>query len=327
MGFSPLCHKLGINPLQLLASQGIPAAVLRSVDLPLPHDSLPRLLNHAATLSHHPLFGFELASHQGLITFGPLGLLAAQQGTVGDSVGVIQKYLHLHSDGAQLRLESQGQSSLLYFDLTPNPTLELVQLTELSLMLGYRVLSELAPAWADQIELLFQHDLRAPIASYREFSRASLHFKQPGNALRLPTAMLTSPPYPAQPTLKQYLEEFLSQASRGHQQPLSARVSRLIHELIPLGEATLPTIAPMLGMNVRGLQRALKQSGTEFRSLMDEARFGIARSELEQNRSITDVALNLGYSELSAFSRAFKRWSGVAPQHWRQVSQVSEYSR
>ncbi len=322
MGFYPLCRELKINPVKILAAEGLSSAVLRSPDLMIAYESLAHVLNHAADTADYPLFGIAMARYQDLKTFGPLGLLAAQTHSVAESLEVIQKYFHFHAHGASINLlpPDKEQRTHLNLEIHLAPSISQEQLLEMSLVFGYNILSDLAPEFATATEIHFRHERVAPLEQYQALTQARLCFGQEKDALVFPACLLSRPPSPAPEEVRNYLEAFLAQESQGHEQPLQYKVSRLIYELIPTGEATLTTIAPMLGMNVRTLQRELRQNGTEFRTLLDEVRFDIARGALEQNHSITDVALNLGYSELSAFSRAFKRWSGVPPQQWRQVS-------
>lgn len=319
MGFQSLCHRLHVNPIEMLAAEGLSSTVLRIPDLMIHYDSLAHVLNHTADVANDPMFGMQMSTYQGLKTLGPLGLLASQSTTLGDSLDIIQKYFHFHASGVNMNVVPHGKDVHLSLAIMIDPSISQEQLLEMSLTLGYNILSELVPELAQETSIHFRHAPLAEPEQYRAFTRANICFSQEQDALVFPARMLERKPSAASEEVKDYLEAFLARESRGHEQPLPHKVSKLIHELIPTGEASLTTIAPMLGMNVRTLQRELRQAGTEFRTLLDDVRFEIARTALEQNQSITDVALNLGYSELSAFSRAFKRWSGVPPQRWRET--------
>lgn len=324
MGFHPLCRRLNINPVEILAAEGLSSTVMRIPDLMINYDSLAHVLNHAADAADYPLFGLEMSGYQGLKIFGPLGLLASQCDTVADSLEIIQKYFHFHASGVSINLIPHGKDVHLCLDIMIDPSISQEQLMEMSLVLGYNVMCEFSPEFAEATRLSFKHAPLADPEQYKAFTRAKIAFNQEKDALIFPARLLEQKPCAASEEVRNYLEAFLAREARGHDQPLPQKVSKLIYELIPTGEATLTTIAPMLGMNVRTLQRELRQADTEFRSLLDDVRFEIARSALEQNQSITDVALNLGYSELSAFSRAFKRWSGVPPQQWRHVDHAPQ---
>ncbi|HVK77274.1 MAG TPA: helix-turn-helix transcriptional regulator [Kofleriaceae bacterium] len=78
-------------------------------------------------------------------------------------------------------------------------------------------------------------------------------------------------------------------------------------------------VARRLGMSERTLQRRLKDEGTTFAVLVDEVRTDLARMYLADDRlAVYEVAFLLGFSEPSAFNRAFKRWLGTSPREYRQ---------
>jgi AraC-like DNA-binding protein len=74
-------------------------------------------------------------------------------------------------------------------------------------------------------------------------------------------------------------------------------------------------------MHPKTLSRRLKVEGTSHQQLLDQLRFQLAERYLrDENLSIGEIAFLLGYSDTSSFNKAFKRWTGSAPQHYRQRS-------
>lgn len=318
MGFSPLCRRLQINPVKLLQDERLPSTALRSRDLMISYESFAHLLNRAADAADYPLFGLAMSSFQGLRTLGALGLIAGGYDTVEEGLSAIQKFFCFHAQGVAFDIDVEGKETRIVIDVDLNPRIRLEQLFELSLGLGYNLLREISPAGLTGARLHFTHEALAPIEAYRQHTEADVLFGQSDNAIVFPSAILTQRPKPPSDEIRSYLESILQEQAEGQAQPIPYTVSKLINDLIPTGEASLATIAPLMKMHVRTLQRELSQAGTDFRTLLDEARFEIARGALAHGQSVTDLALNLGYSEISAFSRAFKRWSGVSPQQWRQ---------
>ncbi|HKT96302.1 MAG TPA: AraC family transcriptional regulator [Paraburkholderia sp.] len=81
---------------------------------------------------------------------------------------------------------------------------------------------------------------------------------------------------------------------------------------------SLEEMARMVNMSARTLKRRLQEDGTTFRALLDESRSAMAETLLsDAHLTLTEIADRLGYSDLSSFSQAFKRWHGVAPQVYR----------
>jgi AraC-like DNA-binding protein len=77
-------------------------------------------------------------------------------------------------------------------------------------------------------------------------------------------------------------------------------------------------VAKLFAVHRRTLNRRLREDGTSFKALLDAIRYEFARQLLRDTpMSTIEVALNLGYSELGPFLRAFRRWSGTSPAAWR----------
>jgi AraC-like DNA-binding protein len=101
-------------------------------------------------------------------------------------------------------------------------------------------------------------------------------------------------------------------------QTTSREVVDKIVERLPDGPPSQQQIAEALHVSNRTLQRRLKDEGTSFMDLLQDTRLQLAQKYLQQrSRSVVETAYMLGFSEPSTFSRAFKRWTGVAPADYR----------
>ncbi|MCA6062313.1 helix-turn-helix transcriptional regulator [Thalassolituus marinus] len=90
------------------------------------------------------------------------------------------------------------------------------------------------------------------------------------------------------------------------------------------GEPSIDQIARVLNCSARTLQRRLQVAGTSYREELNLVRYKLARSYLEDpSLQIIDVAMLLGYSEHSVFTRAFREWSGKTPQDFRQQRRLA----
>jgi AraC-like DNA-binding protein len=118
-----------------------------------------------------------------------------------------------------------------------------------------------------------------------------------------------------------YCDDIL--AKRGDTSPeLRQRVEKTITKLLSRGEAQSRTVASELGMSTRTLARRLNEVGATFARVLDELRHDLAVTYLRDSAmDLSQIAFMLGYSELSAFSHAFKRWSGTSPGEWRTRNQ------
>jgi AraC-like DNA-binding protein len=98
------------------------------------------------------------------------------------------------------------------------------------------------------------------------------------------------------------------------------RVKAGIIDSLPSGPVANEKVARELGMSVRSLQRRLAEAGTSFRDLLDTSRQEMAQSYIrEPEIELVEIAFLLGFSDQSAFSRAFKRWTGNSPNEVRKT--------
>ncbi len=125
----------------------------------------------------------------------------------------------------------------------------------------------------------------------------------------------------ANPRLRATLEAHAIELQReaNQAQDFAARVRAVVAQSLRDGEPRIAEAAQRLGMTARTLQRRLQDEALGFTALVDEARLQLARRYLaDESLSISEVSFALGYSEPSAFTRAFKRWSGSAPAEYRE---------
>ena len=117
--------------------------------------------------------------------------------------------------------------------------------------------------------------------------------------------------------LARFAQDALARRSGQEPAPLD-QVHQLIAEALQQGLPTLGQIARRMAVSERTLRRRLEEQGTTFRAVLDETRARISRSYVSDRRlPLSEVAFLLGFSEPSAFHRAFKRWTGSTPAAFR----------
>lgn len=135
-----------------------------------------------------------------------------------------------------------------------------------------------------------------------------------------------APQVGANPRLRAALEAHALELQREEDRALAfgGRVRAVVAQVLRDGEPRIGEVAQRLGMTARTLQRRLQDEALGFTALVDEVRLAMARRYLaDPSLSIAEVSFALGYSEPSAFTRAFKRWSGRAPAEYRESARAS----
>ena len=163
------------------------------------------------------------------------------------------------------------------------------------------------------------------IDDLEEFFRCRPVFECRANRLHYPKSCLALPNPASDPSLLEALEFFLSDRIkvREFEEGLLDKVKHFIAISLSDGTPDISAVAKILGMSSRTLQRRLSDEDAVFTDLVDCTRHKIAVDYVCYGKySLTEVALMLGYSELSAFSRAFRRWEGRSPQQLREEAQA-----
>jgi AraC-like DNA-binding protein len=116
----------------------------------------------------------------------------------------------------------------------------------------------------------------------------------------------------------QVMIEYLAKLDQDN---IAHKLKAVIIDQLPCGNVTDENVARELYMSSRTLQRHLQREDTTYTTLLNEIRQDLAEQYLtEQDISLTEIAFLLGFSESSAFSRAFKRWIGVSPSEYRKAA-------
>lgn len=190
---------------------------------------------------------------------------------------------------------------------------------ELTLLLN--IGREVTKKTLDPIEVHLPPPQPARLAEYRELFRCPIRFDRPQAALVFSASQMRLPIEASDPTLSGYLEQLAGHVLKSLHTPPETfvdRVRRATWHQLSSGKPELSRIAKQLHISPRTLQRRLRESGTSFSQLLDDLRRELSgRFLLDRKLAVSEVAFLLGYSEPSAFQRAFRRWQGRSPRQYR----------
>jgi AraC-like DNA-binding protein len=250
---------------------------------------------------------------------------AAGAPTLGAMLERIARYWRVLDDGAEVWLEDGAKEGggaaagtlALCHRLSGDGELfrHVAELTLLS-WFGW-ALAATENAWAPR-EIRFRHPAPANVSEHQRIFSTSLTFSADCNAIVVERRLLSLPLRPLRPThpLDPSIDELLG-AAAGHGMISRARAA-VVAELGE-GEPTAARVAARLRMSSRTYHRRLADQGTSHRDLLDGLRRELAVRWLRDPRASTqDVAWRLGFSDASAFHRAFRRWNGTSLLAWRK---------
>lgn len=168
----------------------------------------------------------------------------------------------------------------------------------------------------------FRHNAPPDIGEHQVFFDAPIHYRSHCDAVEFDLAAMDAAIATADSTVEQLTVDYLEAVMQYHTPKttdLKHQVIRAIEQQLGEGIVRVDAVAKCLGMGERTLQRRLHDNGLSYYDMVDAARENLACKLIRTTSlSLTDIALMIGFSETSAFSRAFKRWSGVSPSIYRK---------
>ncbi len=314
--FSRLVEELGGDATALLASEGLAPSHLDNPDARIDYRAYADLLERAADMTDCPHFGLLLGQRHDLSLLGSLGLLAKHCDSVGGALEAVCRYYSVMSQSSIYHMQTTEEQVLLIREPTLPQLAHRVQLQDISLAEGAQILHAVAGLRLSTV--YFTHPRPARPDVYRKIFRCEVLFDQELQALALPRRELSRPLALADTETRRYLERQLARQVLGHREDLVREVRKTIRLLMTTGQCNVESAADHLGMHSRTLHRHLRRQDTTFTELLEETRRALA-SELmrDSHLDIQRISQILGYSDATAFSRAFKRWHGMPPAGWR----------
>jgi AraC-like DNA-binding protein len=311
---------LGVNAAELLASQGVDPALFDNPDNQIPLTLHNHLVALAVEHSGCPHIGLLVGQRDGLQSIGLAGLLVRYSPDVEMALRSFVRYLHTHVRGAKSALTVDGDIATLHWEIY-QPGVEAVdQVGDGALAVMFNILRELCgPDWK-QIEVRFAHREPAQLQPFRMCFRTTLTFDAEDYSMRFAANWLTRPVAQADPALRRVLQKEIDAIEQRHEADFPEQVRSVLRTALLTGHSRSDQLAELFSMHSSTLARRLKPHGVGLRDLVDECRHDIAREMLANSAlDVSHIASMLDYADASAFTRAFKRWSGITPGRWRAL--------
>ncbi|MCB1701500.1 MAG: AraC family transcriptional regulator ligand-binding domain-containing protein [Halioglobus sp.] len=318
-GYTSLVVALGENPMRLLAAAGLSESLLRNPNTYLAYSKLAELLELTAAACSEPLFGLRLAGTQTSTVLGDVGVTISQQPSVRDAFASINKHLYLHARGVHVAQLQRGDDIDLELKFEITSPRGLNQLIQMSVGQLANFAGELLAVPNHTIPVLLRQPAPATDIGLRYGnSVAGIVFDANSNCIRLPAHWLERKPHHDEAALRRHFEDYIQLLEQRYPDNLQDQVRDIIGQALPSGECSLQRVADILDLHPRVLQKRLRLEGVSYVTLLQETRLTIAREHLRfKSMSITDLALNLGYADVSVFSRSFRKLTGVSARQWQ----------
>jgi len=306
-----------------LTAAGLSPAVLTAETALVSTHKCIDFLEEAARLSGDGTLGLKLGKSYDLRTSGLSAYVSISADTLRQGLLNAIRYGTLIDTSADYALEERGNVVTVRIDSRSAYFRSHRQGPEFKM--AFIVAS--CRHWASDrfrvLEVRFAHPRSSSIDEFTRHFRCPVLFGSEATELLIDPAMLSLPMRSADPHLLAILTRFgdeLLAAGASGKTALRSRVERLVLDGLPKGAPEAARLSRALGLSERTLARQLRAEGTSYQQIVNELRRDTAKSYLSDPAlSIGQVAYLLGYSEQSAFTTAFRRWTGVSPRTYRSA--------
>lgn len=311
----------GVTPHALAQAAGLPPLALDPLPELLPARRYIALLEAGARLAGDPHFGLHVGEKVGPATYSAYGMVLLACSSFGHAMETTQRYESLAHDLGRSVLALEGALArydwISYF---PDANRHLVE----SVYAGIRVFGSWMagrPLMPRAMRFRHAHPGHGD-AEYERVLGVAPEFGAAVNCAFFDAALLSMPVPNADtslyPVLRQHAERLLEER-QATGACIVAQVRAALLPRLASGEARLAPVAAQLGLSARTLQRKLAEAGSSFQQVLDAVRFALAQDYLRRRElGLVDIAILLGFREQSAFTHAFREWSGMNPGAWRE---------
>lgn len=270
-----------------------------------------------------PGFAIRVGAQMKMDDYGVLGLSWRTCSKVSEIFDRSEQYFKLLSNTYHWEVQNGGEIS--HIILNRDATRRGMQLSsEASLAATVVVTQAMSEKVLSPIEVCFKHDLPKDLSSFNDAFKCKIHFNQPKYSISYRTADLNLRTAKADASINAYLLKQVDEETKGIKiagNKFVRDVEALIKDALPTGIPSIHHISDLTAMSNRTLTRRLSEAGVTYRDLVKKTQEHLAKEMLRDNAyNIGEIAFLTGFSEQSAFNRAFKKWTDLTPTEFRKNS-------
>ena len=310
----------GVDAERVARSHGLDPAQLADPFGRVPHAAIVGLWQDLPTLTGDPACGLHAAEAGHAQAFDALDYTLRHCATAGDALDRVQRYQRLLHDRGVIRIDVEDEFARYAQSWHADPPAPRQFVEFVFAMWAFRMRRSSARPFP-LIEVAFAHPAPADTDEHRRVFAAPLRFAAPENAITFDATLLDAPLVAADPTLVAVIDRQVEAllAKLPPRDDFLAGLRRELADELTQGALDLERVARRMHTSTRTLQRRLHEAGITFQAYADEVRRDLTLERLTApGATITEVAFLAGFSDVSAFHRAFRRWTGSTPAEYRR---------
>jgi AraC-like DNA-binding protein len=313
-------REAGVDPTPLLRKCGLSIEQIDNRTARLGVPSQMRFVELVAETLNDDFLGFHLARDFDLRRIGLLNYVFGSSEMLGEALQRAARYCRIANESLAIKYLDRGEVTLGFNYIGVARRHDCHQSEFLATTI-VRACREMSGRRLQPLRVTFTHHRSGDCAELNAFMGVETEFSAEVDEVAFPANIKDIPLVGADPYLNDLLIAYCEEAlalQRTGSGTLRLAVENALVPLLPHGKARLHEVASKLGMSERTLARRLASEGVSFNLILEELRFELAKRYIEDpDLSVSEIAWLLGYQEVSAFTHAFKRWSGKTPRQMR----------
>lgn len=314
----------GLNKTKVIQTAGINPSVLDSPDNRLSVDQVHIVIQQAVALTANPNIGLLQGDNLIKGFSSILGYILMNCSSLGEAFEKYCTYEKIVDETSISFLHLEGPSAIVSIKPVNYSLVSSRQLWDFRLSGMFAYTRLLTGKRIDLDEVRFIHDAPEDVSEYRRIFACPVIFGCPENALVFNRSLLELPIIEPNRDLLLVFEEVARKELEKFEKRESF-IKKVVCIILEEMQGNIPSIeivANKLAMSIRSLQYYLKREGTTYIKLLNMIRRDLAASYLkDKNVTIDEISFFLGFSETSAFHRAFKKWTGFTPCEFRMLNE------
>ena len=312
----------GGDPASILSTTSIQPEDLNDPINELSLEQFCHLFTEAAKQTDNRNFGLHFGAHFKPKNLGAIGYVALSSPTLAAALRNMEVYFPAHQQLSSFGVIKDDDVLWLSYKINDPRIIERRQDAELSMGMFLNIFRHaLGQSWSP-LEVRFEHKKYGPGDEHEAVFGAPVLFGRRTNAIGFRMTDLELPMPDPDPYLFAIVEQFLKSRCQLHGNPehFADEVRNQIMLNLSSTPPTILEIAHLFGVSENDFQNQLRAHKLSFKTLLRAAKEELSLHYLRNpNIPLTEISMLLGYSELSAFSRAFRSWTGVSPQKYRRI--------
>ena len=315
--FQATVASLGADAGALLRQADVAPEVITLPGIYLPYANYMKLMDLAARATGTPHFGLEMMRSATTETLGTAGIIMTEAETVRDAWGALIHFYAIHDTYGTVSMWQTGDQTVMSYTIPRNDLPGARQVYDAAAGIATNIMKQFCGAGYRSSAYGLPYPEPEDLSCYAALGTGDLRFDAAAMEMHFDRKLLDRQLAWGPDERGAALDHYFAVQETGAINPTSRRVEDIIRRLLPTGNCTLRRVADTLSTTHRTLQSRLEAEHSSFRELLEKVRREIATYHLSRgDMQLTQLALVLGYSELSAFSRSFRQWYGVSPRAW-----------